>query len=211
LKLRKYSTTDGNWWGNSLRLQRNIDNVLNSCYIDFGASETYQGSGSNELGFGIDNTEYMRIAGNGNVGIGTTSPGGKLEINHAGGQIKLTGGTIAGGLWTNAAEALYLADWNTGTKGLLEAISKILDAVSLRPSKARLDSGFGFENLSLTRGEVFLRWLLINMSTGNVGIGTTTPDAKLAVKGTIHTQEVRVDLNGAVAPDYVFEKDYSLG
>jgi hypothetical protein len=43
---------------------------------------------------------------------------------------------------------------------LLEAISKILDAVSLRPSKARLDSGFGFENLSLTRGEVFLRWLL---------------------------------------------------
>jgi hypothetical protein len=42
----------------------------------------------------------------------------------------------------------------------LEAISKILDAVSLRPSKARLDSGFGFENLSLTRGEVFLRWLL---------------------------------------------------
>jgi hypothetical protein len=44
---------------------------------------------------------------------------------------------------------------------LLEAISKILDAVSLRPSKARLDSGFGFENLSLTRGEVFLRWLLI--------------------------------------------------
>jgi hypothetical protein len=43
---------------------------------------------------------------------------------------------------------------------VLEAISKILDAVSLRPSKARLDSGFGFENLSLTRGEVFLRWLL---------------------------------------------------
>jgi hypothetical protein len=43
----------------------------------------------------------------------------------------------------------------------LEAISKILDAVSLRPSKARLDSGFGFENLSLTRGEVFLRWLLL--------------------------------------------------
>jgi hypothetical protein len=45
-------------------------------------------------------------------------------------------------------------------KKILEAISKILDAVSLRPSKARLDSGFGFENLSLTRGEVFLRWLL---------------------------------------------------
>jgi hypothetical protein len=50
----------------------------------------------------------------------------------------------------------------------------------------------------------------ISYATGNVGIGTTTPDAKLAVKGTIHTNEVKVDMNGAVAPDYVFEKDYNL-
>ncbi len=43
---------------------------------------------------------------------------------------------------------------------------------------------------------------------GFIGIGTTTPDAMLTVKGTIHTQEVLVDLDGAVAPDYVFEKYY---
>lgn len=41
---------------------------------------------------------------------------------------------------------------------------------------------------------------------GFVGINTTTPDAMLTVKGSIHTQEVIVDLEGAVAPDYVFEK-----
>lgn len=46
--------------------------------------------------------------------------------------------------------------------------------------------------------------------SGNVGIGTTAPDAKLAVKGDIHAQEVKVDLNGAVAPDYVFKEDYDL-
>ncbi len=40
---------------------------------------------------------------------------------------------------------------------------------------------------------------------GKIGIGTKQPDALLTVKGNIHTQEVLVDLKGAVAPDYVFE------
>jgi|GEM_PF-6513023 len=48
----------------------------------------------------------------------------------------------------------------------------------------------------------------INRSNGNVGIGTTTPDAKLAVKGNIHAKEVKVDLVGW--PDYVFKENYSL-
>src|SRR5690625_1559219 len=43
---------------------------------------------------------------------------------------------------------------------------------------------------------------------GKIGIGTKSPDALLTVKGDIHTQEVRVDLEGAVAPDYVFETYY---
>ncbi len=44
---------------------------------------------------------------------------------------------------------------------------------------------------------------------GYIGINTKTPDAMLTVKGTIHTQEVLVDLEGAVAPDYVFEKYFT--
>ena len=48
-----------------------------------------------------------------------------------------------------------------------------------------------------------------NFSTMKVGIGTTTPDEKLTVKGNIHTEEVRVDLS-VPAPDYVFEPDYDL-
>jgi Phage T4 tail fibre len=214
--------------------------------------------------------QRMLIDENGNVGIGTTSPGGKLEINHAGGQIKLTGGTIAGGLWTNTTEGLYLADWNTGTKGLLINMSTGNVGIGTTAPEAKLHvkgvAYFGNENgYSLHRiavggsgsdyGSVgygfkytnnnleykysvddyasqlrfdlggfnfltapfgiagnqvpFTSVMSINHN-GNVGIGTTTPDAKLAVKGTIHTQEVRVDLNGAVAPDYVFEKDYNL-
>ena len=45
----------------------------------------------------------------------------------------------------------------------------------------------------------------ITERNGQIGIGTKAPDAKLTVKGQIHTQEVMVDLEGAVAPDYVFE------
>ncbi|MEL6811483.1 MAG: hypothetical protein AAFP76_09125 [Bacteroidota bacterium] len=45
----------------------------------------------------------------------------------------------------------------------------------------------------------------ITEKDGLIGIGTKTPDEMLTVKGKIHTQEVLVDLNGAVAPDYVFD------
>jgi hypothetical protein len=46
-------------------------------------------------------------------------------------------------------------------------------------------------------------------TNGKVGIGTTNPDEKLTVKGKIHAQEVKVDLQGACAPDYVFQKYYT--
>ena len=47
---------------------------------------------------------------------------------------------------------------------------------------------------------------------GKVGIGTIEEDPgfNLTVKGKIHTQEVKVDLDGIIAPDYVFDEDYEL-
>jgi hypothetical protein len=52
-------------------------------------------------------------------------------------------------------------------------------------------------------------WRLIADNTGNIGIGTLSPDQKLTVKGKIHSEEVIVDLS-VPAPDYVFEQNYSL-
>ncbi|GER59929.1 hypothetical protein [Patiriisocius marinus] len=54
------------------------------------------------------------------------------------------------------------------------------------------------ENISNSSG-------IIKEYNGKIGIGTATPDELLTVKGIIHSQEVLVDLQGAVAPDYVFE------
>jgi hypothetical protein len=42
----------------------------------------------------------------------------------------------------------------------------------------------------------------------NVGIGTINPDSKLAVNGTIHSKEVKVDMQGW--SDFVFKKEYKL-
>ena len=46
-------------------------------------------------------------------------------------------------------------------------------------------------------------------NTGNVGIGTTDPQSKLAVNGQIRATEVKV-LADVSVPDYVFEADYEL-
>ncbi len=57
----------------------------------------------------------------------------------------------------------------------------------------------GFSGIQQTR--------MVIIDNGNVGIGTSHQDEKLTVKGKIHAEEVRVDLN--VPADYVFEKYYT--
>ncbi|WP_214228807.1 hypothetical protein [Pedobacter sp. B4-66] len=55
-------------------------------------------------------------------------------------------------------------------------------------------------------GNAASTYLTINQ--GNVGIGTATPNAKLAVNGNIRAKEIKVET--ANWPDYVFAKDYQL-
>jgi len=165
LEISNNTTTNGAG-GASLRLTRKDTTVLSgdpvgkiefyntdadgahvSSFIKGEARETYGRKGA--LAFGVSQTnstdavEAMRIAENGNVGIGTDSPGEKLEINEANTpKIRFGRGT-----------SYY---WDIG----------------------HTSSDFQFE--SQTGGTIMhLKY------DGNVGIGTTSPQAKLDVDGGI--------------------------
>lgn len=64
------------------------------------------------------------------------------------------------------------------------------------------------DNLYLYNSDASKLYMLWK-ENGNVGIGSTNPDAKLTVKGTIHAEEVKIDLN-VPGPDYVFDASYNL-
>ena len=46
---------------------------------------------------------------------------------------------------------------------------------------------------------------LITVKDQKIGVDTKNPDELLTVNGSIHAKEVRVDLDGALTPDYVFD------
>jgi hypothetical protein len=83
-----------------------------------------------------------------------------------------------------------------------------VDGTYITPTTARTWWRRDAVNATHFWGDMGNTWMTLQW--GKLGIGTTTPDELLTVKGTIHCREVKVDLNGAVGPDYVFEKNYEL-
>ncbi len=76
---------------------------------DFGLIQTYDRGASAYKQMRLDASSFAFSVGN--VGIGTTSPGAKLEIA---GQVKITGGTPGAGK-VLTSDAVGLATWNTPT------------------------------------------------------------------------------------------------
>ena len=143
--------------------------------------------------------ERMRIDEAGNVGIGTTNPGMKLHLGTSN-SLEGLGLSHSNGAWTNffspsMTGGAYNGITQPGDTGLIfgnaAGINTVSNGFVIAPHRSTV-SGLRISN------------------NGDVGIGTSYPDAKLSVKGQIHAQEVKVDLNGAVAPDYVFEPTYNL-
>src|SRR3990167_4710803 len=104
----------------------------------------------------VTGTNRMAIDSGGNVGIGTTSPAMKLHVN--------TTGDLAAVFEDNDAPIVVLKD-NDGAADLKHG--------GFRVNSSLLD--FGKLN---DANNTFTPYMSLNLSTGNVGIGTTGPEAE---------------------------------
>lgn len=174
-------------------------------------------------------TNVMTFQDNtGNVGIGTTTPASRLDIKIGSSEtvrmLDFTDGNYRVGsvekLSSNDGVGLVLSGYTKSSVTeanptlVLKGYTKDL-APNNEYDAAVTVRGYNVEDDTELQNIPIFKVLnahsvahLTVAASGNVGIGTTSPDSKLAVNGTIHTKEVKVDLIGW--SDFVFEDDYDL-
>ncbi len=179
--------------GNIVLRKQTTDKVIFSL-------NTTSNDGKHSFVFGDDvNRNTLNIFNNGRIGIGTSTPQETLHVN----------GSIRGNIGTGALRVksstgyLDLGSRNTSWAHIYTDRPKIIFNKDVYTTSNAFSS-YNNDLVLKTSGTERFR---VKKSNGFVGIGTTSPDAKLTVKGQIHCEEVLVDLE--VPADYVFEKYYT--
>ncbi len=186
--------------------------VIGQIWSDQYDTNIWAGTGA-PLRLYTDGNEKLTILPNGSTGLGTNTPLSRLEVASSGnttatGVLHISGGQAWGHVLVLASDntggtddARMLFSYRNKAKqwGVGGSYNSTRFSVWEDAGDATYPSGYGSygtERFAIAPG-------------GNVGIGTSTPDQKLTVNGTIHSTQVKVDLN-VPGPDYVFAKNYHL-
>lgn len=126
----------------------------------------------------------------GNVGIGTSTPTAKLEI-------------AGSSTWTSAS-------WGRGIKMRTAQSIELEAGIKKFGIGASSDTLLTFFSTDSDTSVMPIRYHMAITNSGNVGIGTLTPNAyKLAVEGTLGARRIKVTQQANWA-DFVFHPDYKL-
>ena len=187
--------------GNAFTIENT--NVTNPQYYTFGFNSSFgggkqlmiNGSGSGVAGVNFGSSNFISVgSGNvtftsGNVGIGTTAPGTRLQV--------VGGGATIPALGTNGGTLLISN--NDANYGLLAGVES---------------NGNSWLQVQRVAGGATAYNLLLQPNGGNVGIGTTTPSTfKLQVAGNVGPDADNTYTLGGVGNDWecVYYEGGSLG
>ena len=147
------------------------------------------GSQTSTDGGTVSMSERMRIDSSGYVGIGTTTPGtywSKLEVvDNANGNVRISVGTTA----TSGNSGFQFVNGTAWAGGIYRMLAT--NDVAMWTASDGSNPRF-----------------LIQNSSGNVGIGTTSPGYKLEVAGSVRATSFIANSN--TYADFVFKPDYKL-
>jgi hypothetical protein len=188
----EYAIGSGSTYGGALLFSQTTGSLL------------FYSTGTNSGTNGDDAQSHMNVKllvdKGGNVGIGTSAPLAKLNIegwaDHTNGNLLISG---------NEAPTLFLRNTNGG---LVTQIMSWDGAGNDALAGARIGTrshASKAANIHFTTDDAIRVTI---KDDGNVGIGTTNPTHKLAVNGTIKAKEVIVETTGW--SDYVFADGYAL-
>ena len=188
--------------------KRIFEDEVSLLRFDSDGNIRFQSAPSGGIGINISVADNLIIRNNGNVGIGTENPSGRLHIQ------------------TDSRNPVIIDNSGTGTvygyTSFIGFNSKLVNGVVTEVNASSKNAGALIDAFSYESGigSSFLRFRVFDdnmnenglmvIKNGNVGIGTDNPKTKLSVEGTIISSEIIVLTDISKYPDFVFSDNYKL-